>query len=449
VLSAARRALGRLLPRGQVRYEAFGGIAALERPSALVFLDRDFMRSLGMTGHPVWASARRGLTAPVEAHLTLTSRCPVGCRACYVDATVAGRADDADAAFWDRAVDELARMRVFHLALGGGEAALSPTLLRVARRARARGLVPNVTTSGIALPEELLEAADVFGQVNVSIDGIGDGYAAVRGTDVFGAADRAVRTLVARGFRVGLNVVLTRQTFDRLGEVVAYARARGIREVEILRCKPVGRGADVFAAITLTPAQRRALLPMVLGLARRERVRLRLDCSMAPFVCAHDPDPEVLAFLGIGGCMAGDHLVSADAAGRVSGCSFLPPPPEAPRLDALSSQWDAPRAFSITRDYVTLAPEPCRSCRYLTLCRGGCRAVAAHAGDAGRPDPECPRVETWASESAQPTRADARCLAGGPSAPPRPPRPADPCGSDGGASPPPRASLAGPRLVST
>jgi len=384
-----------------VRYEAFGGIAALERPSALVFLDRDFMRSVGMAGHPVWASARATLSAPVEAHLNLTSRCPVGCRGCYVDATPAGRDDDADAGFWERAVDELARMRVFHLALGGGEAALRPDLLlAVARRARARGLVPNVTTSGIALPEELLAAAHVFGQVNVSLDGVGDGYAAVRGTDAFELADRAVRTLVARGFRVGLNVVLTRQTFDRLGEVVDYAKAHGVGEVEILRVKPVGRGARDFAAVTLTKTQRRALLPTVLGLARRRRVRLRLDCSMAPFVCAHEPDPAVLSFLGIGGCLAGDHLVSADAAGRVSGCSFLAPPPDAPRIDALAAHWDEPGAFAVTRDFVARAPEPCRSCRYLELCRGGCRAVAAHTGDPGAPDPECPRVE---ASRAQPT----------------------------------------------
>lgn len=396
LVAAARGALGRLLPRGQARYEAFGGIAALERPSALVFLDRDFMRSLGMTGHPVWASARAHLTAPVEAHLTLTSRCPVGCTSCYVDATPAGRGDDADAPFWERAVDELARMRVFHLALGGGEAALTPTLLAVARRARARGLVPNVTTSGVALPGELLDAADLFGQVNVSVDGIGDGYAAVRGRDAFAAADAAVRTFLRRGFRVGLNVVLTRQTFERLGEVVAYARARGIREVEVLRCKPVGRGARTFASVTLTPAQRRAVLPTVLGLARRHRVRLRLDCSMAPFVCAHEPDPQVLSFLGIGGCLAGDHLVSADASGRVSGCSFLPPPPGSPRIDRLSAHWDEPGAFASTRDFPAHAPEPCRSCRYLALCRGGCRAVAAWAGDPAGPDPECPRVQPTA-----------------------------------------------------
>ena len=392
MMGVVRRAIARFAPRGQLRVEAFGGIAALERPSALVFLDRDFMRSLGVDAHPVWASARQHLTAPVEAHLNLTSRCPVGCQDCYVDATPNGRGDDASAELWERAVDELARMRVFHLALGGGEAALSPSLLPVARRARARGLVPNLTTSGVALSDELLDASDLFGQVNVSVDGIGDGYAAVRGRDAFAMADAAVRALGARGFRLGLNVVLTRQTFGRLGEVTRYARARGIREVEVLRAKPVGRGAVGFTDATLTPAQRLDLLPMVLELARRDRVRLRLDCSMAPFVCAHDPDPAVLQFLGIGGCLAGDHLVSADAAGRVSGCSFLSPAPGAPRIDRLSAHWDSPDAFASTRHLVERAEEPCRSCRYLTICRGGCRAVAVHAGAPTAPDPECPRV---------------------------------------------------------
>ncbi|MBI3782687.1 MAG: SPASM domain-containing protein [Deltaproteobacteria bacterium] len=40
------------------------------------------------------------------------------------------------------------------------------------------------------------------------------------------------------------------------------------------------------------------------------------------------------------------------------------------------------------------AEEPCRSCAYLTTCRGGCRAVALFlTGRNDAPDPECPRVE--------------------------------------------------------
>ncbi|MBI2894704.1 MAG: radical SAM protein [Deltaproteobacteria bacterium] len=398
-----RGVLDRLLPRGRARAESFGGIIAMERPSALVFVDRAFMRSLGLaTPAPVWATDRRYLTAPVEAHLTLTSRCPARCRGCYVDATPSGRGDDATEVLWERAVDELARMGVFHLALGGGEATGAPFLLKLARRARARGMVPNLTTSGLGLGEELLGARAVFGQVNVSLDGVGEDYALARGWDGFEVAAGAIRALQASGFRVGINLVLTRRTFPRLERTVRWARQNGVREVEILRFKPIGRGAREFSDQTLTVDQRRELLPAVLRLARRYRVRLRLDCSMAPFVCAHRPDPAVLTFLGIAGCFAGDHLVAADSAGRVSGCSFLPAEEGLGSIDELSRQWDRVGAFVATRAYLERAGEPCRSCRYLPICRGGCRAVALHEGDAAAPDPECPRVATCTGSQSGP-----------------------------------------------
>ena len=37
------------------RAEDFGGIVQLERPRALVFVDRDYARSLGEDGGAVWA----------------------------------------------------------------------------------------------------------------------------------------------------------------------------------------------------------------------------------------------------------------------------------------------------------------------------------------------------------------------------------------------------------
>ena len=77
---------------------------------------------------------------------------------------------------------------MFHLALGGGESALLPWLGEVAEHARARGLVPNLTTSGLygdAELERLVGWAPLFGQINVSIDGVGEDYARVRGFDGF------------------------------------------------------------------------------------------------------------------------------------------------------------------------------------------------------------------------------------------------------------------------
>jgi radical SAM protein with 4Fe4S-binding SPASM domain len=381
------------------RPEAFGGIVHLARPRGLAFIDRAAARRLGHDGGGRWeAPAPAGapledgpLSAPLEAHLVLTRRCPAGCAGCYVDAGPAPAAGELGAAGWRAALDALAAMGVFHVALGGGESALLPDLPALARHARARGLVPNLTTSGRGVAA-LLPQADLFGQINVSLDGVGAAaYARVRGHDGFALADAAVTALRARTPHVGLNVVLTSATFDDLDRVLAYARLRRVRDVELLRYKPAGRGASAFAALTLTDAQHRALLPTVLRLARRHRVRVRLDCSFVPMLAHDHPDLRLLRALGVAGCAGGDQLVGVRPDGRVAACSFAPPPAGGPQVTELAAYWPRADAFAPFRTLPDAAP--CRDCPARALCRGGCRAVAAHlAGTLAAPDPECPRV---------------------------------------------------------
>src|SRR5262245_29773087 len=219
--------------RPRVRAERFGAIAELARPRALVFVDRAYARRLGVSrdgwaGDPDGDGAlgARPLSAPIEAHLQLTNRCDAGCQGCYTGATPQGAAGEWGLAEWTRAIDALADAGVFHLALGGGESAALPWLGEVAAHARRRGLVLNLTTSGLAGLDRLAPIAHLFGQINVSIDGIGPAYAAVRGFDGFARADAAVRRLRAVKREIGLNCVVTRASFEALGEVFAYARRR-------------------------------------------------------------------------------------------------------------------------------------------------------------------------------------------------------------------------------
>jgi hypothetical protein len=72
------------------RYEKFGGIVHLERPRALVFVDRDRARHLGYTDERAWTDGGEPeqllqslLSGPLEAHLQLTNRCGAGCQGCY------------------------------------------------------------------------------------------------------------------------------------------------------------------------------------------------------------------------------------------------------------------------------------------------------------------------------------------------------------------------------
>lgn len=386
----------------QVRSEWFGGIVSLVRPRALVSVNRAMMRLLGVPASPRWQGPEpRALSAPTEVHLVLSRRCSAGCKSCYVAATPKGPALSLDEA--RAALARLAAHGVFHVALGGGEAMELPYLFAVAEHARALGMVPNLTTAGLNLTPALAERCRVFGQINVSVDGVGDRYKEARGFDGFARAERALKLLRAVKREVGINCVVSQKSYPHLPEVVALARRLRLHEVELLRFKPAGRGAQTFADEDLTPEQARGIYPLAARLMLRHRMRIKLDCSFAPMVFWHRPPVWVARFFGVVGCEGGNLLASVMPDGTLTGCSFGGPA-EASIFDAAATARAFAQGFTTFRDYTDRAPEPCRSCAYLTLCKGGCRVVASARGDWWQPDPGCPAVQAYAATRAAPRR---------------------------------------------
>jgi radical SAM protein with 4Fe4S-binding SPASM domain len=103
----------------------------------------------------------------------------------------------------------------------------------------------------------------------------------------------------------------------------------------------------------------------------------------------HKPSARAAAFFGVQGCVAGDVLAAVQPEGNLTGCSFLS------QSAGKSAREAWPTAFAEIRGYARNAPEPCASCEYLKLCRGGCRAVSQAHGALLDPDPGCPRVQQY------------------------------------------------------
>lgn len=381
------------------RYEPFGGILQLTRPASLVWVDKDYMRSLGYPPSPLWDLETGLPSAPTEVHASLTRRCSAGCSGCYVDSYLPGSRPELEEGElglrgMKRVVDVLAEHRVFHLALGGGESLELPWLFELAEYARMKGIIPNLTTNGFPLDPEMARRCRVFGQINVSIDGLGEGYREARGVDGFERADRALTLLRRAGCRAGINTVVSRHNFDRLGELIRYARRKRAGQIEFLRFKPAGRGASHFAEVDLTPEQRADFFPLVTSLLRKTRIRLRLDCSLMPLVYAHEPDPKRLDRFAMLGCLGGEMLMGVGPDGAVSACSFAPA--EDWEILEMKTWWRDERAFAPFRLWRERTPEPCSSCRYLELCQGGCHAVALAVRESmSYPDPGCPIVRRY------------------------------------------------------
>jgi radical SAM protein with 4Fe4S-binding SPASM domain len=378
----------------KVRFEPFGAWVRLEAPPAVLALDRDGVRAIGLDGGQRWSEGA-GPSLPIEAHLSVTARCSVGCEGCYLDARPDGVEPPREVLLGR--LDDLAAAGVMTVAFGGGEPITRDDLGLLADAARAKGLLPVLTTSGLGLSHAKAERLRSFAQVNVSYDGNEDDYARVRGVDGARGAEAAIRLLAELGIRVGVNVVLTSGTLAALPATLSRARSLGASEAQLLRYKPAGRAANLeYLSRRLTPDQVLAFPAMLRALTLEHApsgFSLRIDCSMVPFL-AGDPDlyasPELLTRAGIFGCEGGQALAAVKVDGSVAPCSFVRS--TALTVDRLVRDHRGDDELGRWRSHSAAPPEPCASCALREVCKGGCKAVSLFVDGAHGPDPECPRV---------------------------------------------------------
>jgi radical SAM protein with 4Fe4S-binding SPASM domain len=376
------------------RYENFGGIISNESPPFLAFVDREYMRELGLGPSPLWEGADETvglLSAPTEVHFAVTNRCSAGCAHCYMDGGERDRGE-LDTVSFKSALDILAGMGVFHIALGGGEALERDDLFEIAAYAREVGLVPNLTVSGLRITPEVAGKLKIFGQVNISMDGVGGLYGVYRGKNMFEEADRAFDFLNQAGVPTGINCVVGRENFDGLEALFRYSKKKKLNEIEFLRLKPSGRGQSLYMESRTTFEQNITLAPKLAKWSRKYKITAKIDCSFVPMYCYHRPPVEVLEGMATYGCEAGNVLLGIRSDGSVSGCSFLAGTGQTVfHLPAGYS--DREGCFKQMRSWVDRAVEPCLSCEYLKICKGGCHGVSQYVtGNYDAPDPDCPRV---------------------------------------------------------
>lgn len=110
------------------------------------------------------------LMFPEIEDVSLGTRCEGGCPYCYADASPAGECYPRAA---DKVLDYYGGLsendRPFQVAIGGGgEPTLHPEFVEALRAFRSLGIVPNYTTNGMHLTQEVLEASEMAGGVAVS-----------------------------------------------------------------------------------------------------------------------------------------------------------------------------------------------------------------------------------------------------------------------------------------
>jgi radical SAM protein with 4Fe4S-binding SPASM domain len=217
---------------------------------------------------------------------------------------------------------------------------------------------------------------------------------------MFKAADAALGFLVEAGVPTGINCVIGRNNFNSIAGLFEYAAEKELNEIEFLRLKPSGRGMAKYANECTTYEQNISLTPMLAGLSAQYGIAAKIDCSFVPMLCCHNPPKELLEAMATYGCEAGNVLLGIRSNGQVSGCSFL----KSSGLSVfdLRCGLNHEEHFDKITSWVQKAVQPCSSCGYLDICKGGCHAVAEFVtGDFSNPDPDCPRVVEYKKENSK------------------------------------------------
>src|SRR5580704_11012281 len=192
----------------------------------------DMARSGGVAGSAGAAPGKLtdlfqlGLDAPICLTWELTYACNLSCVHCL---SSSGRRDprELSAAECRAVIDELERMQVFYVNIGGGEPTVRPDFWDLVDYATARHVGVKFSTNGVKISPATARrlAASDYVDVQISLDGATAGVNdAVRGPGSYATALAAMRHLAAAGLAgFKISVVVTRQNVSQLDDFQAIA----------------------------------------------------------------------------------------------------------------------------------------------------------------------------------------------------------------------------------
>jgi mycofactocin radical SAM maturase len=343
----------------------------------------------GLTAAPPRLAGQfeRGLRAPICLTWELTYACNLSCVHCL---SSSGRRDPREltTAECRAVIDELRRMQVFYVNIGGGEPTVRADFWNLLDYATRRDVGVKFSTNGVKITPAIARrlAGLDYVDVQISLDGatpeVND---AVRGPGSYEVALRAMRHLAAAGVTgFKISVVVTRQNVGQLDTFKAIAEGFGA-VLRVTRLRPSGRGAGVWDELHPTAAQQRELYDWLLAhgtdvLTGDSFFHLSGYGSALP---------------GLSLCGAGRVVCLIDPVGDVYACpfaihpSFLAGNVRGP--GGFAAVWESSELFATLRQpRDTGNTGPCPSCSAYGTCRGGCMAAKFFTGlPLDGPDPEC------------------------------------------------------------
>ncbi len=327
---------------------------------------------------------QQGLDAPICLTWELTYACNLSCSHCL---SSSGRRDPRELTTEEcmAVVDDLERMQVFYVNIGGGEPTIRADFWELVEYATSHHVGVKFSTNGsrITAPVATRLAATDYVDVQISLDGAtAEVNDAVRGAGSYATALRAMQHLRDSGLeKFKLSVVLMRSNVDQLDSFKRLADRYGA-QLRLTRLRPSGRAIDSWHDLHPTADQQREIYTWLL--------------SHGEDVLTGDSFFHLGGFgaplPGLNLCGAGRVVCLIDPVGDVYACPFAIHDEflagNVRDVGGFPGVWRESQLFGTLR--LPHQDGACSVCSAFDACGGGCMAAKFFTGlPLDGPDPEC------------------------------------------------------------
>lgn len=292
---------------------------------------------------------------PELMDISITNWCDKSCSFCYKSSTKRGEHMALDD--YKRVIDQAAEMRTFQVALGGGNPNQHPNFLEILEYTATKGVVPNYTTNGRGMSDEILNATRKY-----------CGAVAVSAYPPYDETAATIKKLAGHGIKTNIHFILDAGSIDTaidwLNQSPEYLA--GINAIIFLNYKPSGR--TVFEEKLLRNSAR---LDEFFGLATSPQRKLKVGfdaCCVSGVFARTNANTSM-----VDACDAGRFSMYVSEDLKVYPCSFQSGLAGGDQLDektTLLDIWTKSRNMAAFRSY--FSSDRCGGCSHRSTCMNGC-----------------------------------------------------------------------------
>ena len=292
-------------------------------------------------------------SGPELLDISITNYCERNCSFCYRNSSKVGK--HMSTSLYRDIINEAKELKVFQVALGGGNPNQHPDFVDFLKIARENNIIPSYTTNGDGMTSEILDATKVY-----------CGALAVSWYEPYNNAITLIEECFNRDIKVNIHFVLDADNISKARDLLNLEIIDKVNAIIFLNYKPVGLEKRTVLKST------KELSTFLYDVINFSRCQVGFDSCMISHLTMIK---NSLVLESVDYSEASRYSAFISEQGMVYPCSFMCGQGlngESILSTSLLEIWQNSLVFNQIRKTLFFKSNKCMNCEHYQFCHGGC-----------------------------------------------------------------------------